>query len=1015
MGALSRCWLSLACTVALLSAASHGLITRREDIRVALKSQLSENADIYFPDEDIFEHATERWSDYHKPNFTVVVEVADEEDVAKAIRYANSEGIPFLAVNGGHGAISTLSNLQHGIQIWLQNLNFIRIAEDGQTATFGGGIKSGTLIPALFEQGKQTVHGVCECVSYLGPALGGGHGALQGKHGVAADQFLSLNVVTADGVIRTISEDSGDDDLWWAMRGAGHNFGIVTSVTSKIYDTPDDGLWAYEQLIFNGDHVEELFKRFNELADFQPPAFFVWTYLLNIPALNPNEPVYVANFIQEGVDEVDPEIIDPFRELSDIPPPVKTTGLYTDIPRWINTDSNSRGCAKEENKVRFPIGFPRYNIEAQREFYHEFAEGVTGDSPFNASMVLLEQYSAQGVKAVPLDSTAFPDRLDDLLVAPVIAYPNGSTYELELQADEFGNRLRDILLKGTGSDELHAYINYAAGNEGPRSWYGYEPWRLEKLEALKKKYDPEEPAEHFQEPPKVAITPCEGLPARYYFEGGLRRVHPYHYTYNTYCKERWRNRELVDIFTSEFRDREPDYYKKALDRGHITVNGQPAGPHTILKNGEVMSHTLHRHEPPVTGNEIGIIHETDDLLVIDKPAGVPVHSTGRYHYNSVIEILRIKYNGAFVPRPCNRLDRLTSGVMFVGKTAQGADMMTRKLKARTLNKEYVARVKGRFPDGVVVVDQPIMSVNPKVGLNRVRATGKEATTKFRRLAYYPPSPLEYIPATAEGPRNGEEREGGEGIERPATPPPSYINESEGYSIVHCLPLTGRTHQIRVHLQFLGHPISNDPIYSNRRVFGPSLGKNDSTPDLDNEIINRLMAMGRTELPETVSYRTHLTTPPVVPPGTDSSVVEAIMSKEHDAAVERYHKRKGEKLSGQTCDVCGTELYTDPGVHELGIFLHAVAYAAQDGEWKYRSKMPSWALPPGGLEGPREVPGWEDVKEGEEEDGAGTGTGNRKDGMTALVEGVGLVDISPARQALEQEGVAAAAAVTASGV
>jgi tRNA pseudouridine synthase 9 len=228
----------------------------------------------------------------------------------------------------------------------------------------------------------------------------------------------------------------------------------------------------------------------------------------------------------------------------------------------------------------------------------------------------------------------------------------------------------------------------------------------------------------------------------------------------------------------------------------------------------------------------------------------------------------------------------------------------------------------------------------------------------------------------------------------------------------------------VHLQFLGHPISNDPIYSNRRVFGPSLGKNDSTPDLDNEIIDRLMAMGRTELPETVSYRTHFTTPPVVPPGTDSSVVEAIMSKEHDAAVERYHKRKGEKLSGQTCDVCGTELYTDPGVHELGIFLHAVAYAAQDGEWKYRSKMPSWALPPSGLEGPREVPGWEDVKEGEEEvvlgdgtvpdiggdeDGAGTSTDNGKDRMTALVEGVGLVDISPARQALEQESAAAAAA------
>ena len=58
-------------------------------------------------------------------------------------------------------------------------------------------------------------------------------------------------------------------------------------------------------------------------------------------------------------------------------------------------------------------------------------------------------------------------------------------------------------------------------------------------------------------PPIIAPDPAN---SPYYFEGGLRRVHPYHHTYNTFCKERWRNRELVDIFTSEFRDRKPEYY-----------------------------------------------------------------------------------------------------------------------------------------------------------------------------------------------------------------------------------------------------------------------------------------------------------------------------------------------------------------------------------------------------------------------------------------------------------------------
>lgn len=59
---------------------------------------------------------------------------------------------------------------------------------------------------------------------------------------------------------------------------------------------------------------------------------------------------------------------------------------------------------------------------------------------------------------------------------------------------------------------------------------------------------------------EVLVTPCDPWPAPYYLEDGFRRVKPYHYTYNTNCKERWRGRQLVEIFTSEFRDRKPEYY-----------------------------------------------------------------------------------------------------------------------------------------------------------------------------------------------------------------------------------------------------------------------------------------------------------------------------------------------------------------------------------------------------------------------------------------------------------------------
>ncbi|KAJ5488700.1 hypothetical protein N7539_003590 [Penicillium diatomitis] len=455
------------------------------------------------------------------------------------------------------------------------------------------------------------------------------------------------------------------------------------------------------------------------------------------------------------------------------------------------------------------------------------------------------------------------------------------------------------------------------------------------------------PAESVLKTPDVLVTPCDPWPAPYYMERGLRRVRPYHYTYNTNCKERWRGKRLEDIFTSEFRDRAPEYYRAALDKGLICVNGKPAGRDTVIKNGQVVSHTTHRHEPAVTSAPIGIIHEDDDLIVIDKPAGVPVHAAGRYHYNSIVEILRAERGHDWIPRPCNRLDRLTSGIMFIGKHPKGAEKMAGALQARTVQKEYVARVKGRFPDGVIVCDQPIMQVSPKLGLNRVRATGKSATTKFRRLAYYPPQA-----ALASAEKHDSAAAAGD-------------RADDGYSIVHCFPLTGRTHQIRVHLQFLGHPITNDPIYSNRRVFGPELGRNETSGDRDDEIMERLHRMGKTEVADTVSYRTHLTAAPNVPPGTDPAILADIMAREQQAASDEYEKRKGERLSGKFCDVCQTELYTDPGPHELGIFLHAVAYADRNGNWGYRSPMPSWGLPPPGCEGPREVPDWVPVPENEE--------------------------------------------------
>ena len=431
------------------------------------------------------------------------------------------------------------------------------------------------------------------------------------------------------------------------------------------------------------------------------------------------------------------------------------------------------------------------------------------------------------------------------------------------------------------------------------------------------KYPPYPPDKiPFTEPPPVVITPCNPWPPPYYLEDGLRKVTPYHYTYNTYCKERWRNRELLDIFASEFRDRPAEYYEKAILEGRVVLNGKPVeSTAAVVRNGDVISHTLHRHEPPVTAQPIGIVHEDDDLIVIDKPAGMPVHPAGRYHHNSVIEIMRADRKYGWNPLPCNRLDRLTSGIMFIGKHRQAAEDMSAQIRERTVKKEYITRVVGEFPEGEIVCEKPILQISPKLGLNRVRANGKEAKTVFKRLAYYPPKEDVKASDTAdEATQNGN----GEGM---------AWKKLRGYSIVRCFPITGRTHQLRVHLQYLGHPISNDPIYANQRVFGPSLGRAHSDDENDEDIMTRLARMGKEDVADAVAY--------------------------HDEMVDLYNKRKAEKMTGETCSVCDTPLYSDPGAHELGIYLHARRYRCETGRWDYETGLPEWALPPPGMDGPTE--------------------------------------------------------------
>jgi hypothetical protein len=194
--------------------------------------------------------------------------------------------------------------------------------------------------------------------------------------------------------------------------------------------------------------------------------------------------------IQEGVEAVDSKYTKPFHELDPLVVTLQS-GTYQDLAAWTGIALDSPPCQDFGfNNPRFPIYTKSYNTTAQRKAFDLYASAVSGiDSPYYNSIFMFEDYATAGVRARDNNATAFGFREDLILAAPLIIYePTDAVQDAAVK--DLGNKLRELIQEGTGSNELHVYVNYAYGTEGPKSWYGFETERQDRLKALKEKYDP---------------------------------------------------------------------------------------------------------------------------------------------------------------------------------------------------------------------------------------------------------------------------------------------------------------------------------------------------------------------------------------------------------------------------------------------------------------------------------------------------------------------------------------------
>jgi 23S rRNA pseudouridine1911/1915/1917 synthase len=196
-----------------------------------------------------------------------------------------------------------------------------------------------------------------------------------------------------------------------------------------------------------------------------------------------------------------------------------------------------------------------------------------------------------------------------------------------------------------------------------------------------------------------------------------------------------------------------------------------------------------------------IIHEDDDLLVVNKPAGLVCHPTKGDEYSSLISRARIYLKNSATPHLVHRLDRETSGVVLFAKNSGVARELGKIWETRTVTKEYLAIVHGHVREEQGVIDAPLgRDETSRVAIKDcVRPDGAPAQTAYfvEKRFSRPGSPATPI-----------EEQGGDASKSPAL----NTQRSTNYSLLRLHPMTGRKHQIRIHLAHLGHPIVGDKIY-----------------------------------------------------------------------------------------------------------------------------------------------------------------------------------------------------------
>ncbi|KAI0003489.1 FAD binding domain-containing protein [Xylariaceae sp. FL0662B] len=458
-----------------------------------LDFKISPRASIVTPDSPSWANDTARWSTWSAPTFSVAFIPAEEHDVSIGLQYMAHHNIPFLAMGGGHGNTLTLKTVKDAVLINLEQFNNITMNSD-QTISVGGGAKFGDVYTVAYRAGRELPLGSCACVGVGGASLGGGHGRLQGEYGLIVDAIVKVRIALWDGSIVEASATK-NADLFWAIRGAGHNFGIVLEFTFKTWPLRNDGLTYNADMTFTSDSLEGVFGVINDLIPNQDPGLAMDLFILTDPSTKAT--VTYLNIVYAGTQNEGERFTARFATNTKSPGThIKRVSLNETMTPWDQIPHVAAGgmidlaCTEGLRYNTYTANTARFDIAQQRQLYNSYVDFVKKNPLASGSLIFYEIFGQKAVVAQPAAETAVGNRdYANILAILQTTYTDDSVAPA---ADAWARGWRDQLIKPqhSGYNIESVYMNYAHGDEKLEALYGYEPWRLERLRSLKKRYDP---------------------------------------------------------------------------------------------------------------------------------------------------------------------------------------------------------------------------------------------------------------------------------------------------------------------------------------------------------------------------------------------------------------------------------------------------------------------------------------------------------------------------------------------